>query len=407
MSLKKTALNATHAQLGGNLVDFGGWEMPLWYATGAVKEHLAVVNAAGLFDTSHMSVLLAEGPNVRGFLNYAVTKDISALAMERAAYGIILDDSGCSIDDTIVYPLSEERFALVVNASMGEKVIAHMQGLPGGESISWQDLTAKLGKLDIQGPKAFSILKGCLANADDLFAKFPYFSFKGDFNLAASTVTLKDGTPILLSRTGYTGEQGFEIFLPVDKTLSLWAMLLGAGEASGLIPCGLAARDSLRAGAVLPLSHQDIGHWPFVNTPWPFALPMDEKGAFTKDFMGRSALHPSSSDHTLVFTGFDPRKVDTETARVLLDGQDIGTVLTAVADMAISRIEDKIVGLASPDKPENFNPRGLVCGFIKVSRPLPPGSKVILKDARREIQVEICTDIRPGRTARKALGSIG
>ena len=405
--LKKTVLNATHARLGGTLVDFGGWEMPLWYPSGAVKEHLAVLTVAGLFDTSHMTVLLAEGKGLRAFLNYAITKDISNLQMERAGYGIILDADGCSIDDTIVYPLDNNRFALVVNAGMGEAVISHMKTLPGSEGITWQDLTGKLGKLDIQGPKAFAILKTCFANPDTLFEKFPYFSFKGDFNLEASAVTLKDGTPILLSRTGYTGEQGFEIFLPADKTLNFWNMLLEAGEASGLIPCGLAARDSLRAGAVLPLSHQDIGHWPFMNTPWPFALPMDESGAFTKDFMGCSALNAATADHTLVFVGFDPRKVDTASARVILDGQETGTVLTAVADMAIARVDGKVVGLASPDKPEGFNPRGLVCGFIKVNCHIQPGTTVILKDARREIKVEICTDIRPGRTARKALNSIG
>lgn len=217
---------------------------------------------------------------------------------------------------------------------------------------------------------------------------------------------LKDGTPALLSRTGYTGELGFEIFVPADKAETVWNMLLEAGKDAQIIPCGLAARDSLRTGALLPLSHQDIGHWPFINVPWSFALPMAEDGSFTKKFHGSSALDAATADHTLPFVGNDPRKVATEEAHVVLDGETIGTVLTCVADMGIGRVDGRVVGLNSPDLPEGWKPRGLVCGFIKVKRALEPGTTVILKDDRREISVTICTDIRPGRTARKALSSM-
>jgi aminomethyltransferase len=402
-ALRKTALNAVHISRGALLVDFGGWEMPLWYPSGAVREHLAVLTGAGLFDTSHMSVFLIRGREVRAFLNYALTRDIGALARDRAGYSLLLDASGCTVDDTIVYPLDQNRFALVVNAGMSGKVIAHLRDLPGGKGFAFTDLTGTCAKLDIQGPAAYRILCGHLAEAEALFAKFPYFSFRGDFDFASTPVRLTDGTPILLSRTGYTGEQGFEIFLPADRALSLWERLLEGGRADGLIPCGLAARDSLRAGAVLPLSHQDIGPWPFINTPWSFALPLDARGAFTKDFLGRSALDPAVADHTLPFAGFDPRKVETREARVFLGGAEMGTVLTAVADMSIGRVNGRLVGLASPDKPEGWRPRGLVCGFVKVRQSLPAGTIVQLKDARREIPVEIRADIRPGRTARKAL----
>ena len=109
-----------------------------------------------------------------------------------------------------------------------------------------------------------------------MFDKLPYFSFKGDIELADSDIFLADGTPIFLSRTGYTGEQGFEIFVPYDKIVDIWNRILEAGKDEGVIPCGLAARDSVRAGAVLPLSQQDIGPWAFVNNPWPFTLPKDE-----------------------------------------------------------------------------------------------------------------------------------
>ena len=154
--------------------------------------------------------------------------------------------------------------------------------------------------MDIQGPLAAKILGRVLADAQAVFAGMPYFSFKGHFDDAspmADAVRLDDGTPILLSRTGYTGEFGFEIFLEPDKIRHLWQRLLVAGESYGIRPCGLAARDSLRAGAVLPLSHQDIGHWPFINHPWPFALPFtaDQTG-FTKDFIGRTAFQAPEVD---------------------------------------------------------------------------------------------------------------
>lgn len=403
-TLSKTTLNAAHVALGGTMVDFGGWEMPLWYPSGAIKEHMAVITAAGLFDTSHMAVVVAAGPGIRTFLNHALTKDIAPLRLQRAAYSIILDDNGYTVDDCIVYPLAEERFALVVNAGMAAPVIRHLKAQPGGDAFSWTDLTGKCAKVDIQGPASFRILRPFIAGADAVFAKFPYFSFQGDFDFAQSAVRLNDGTPLLLSRTGYTGELGFEIFLPTDAVVRFWNELLAAGKDEGLIPCGLAARDSLRTGAVLPLSHQDIGQWPFINNPWPWALPIGEDGAFTKDFTGKKALNPATADHTLAFAGFDPRKVDHD-AVVLHNGKEIGTVLTCVADMAIGRPvkNGPIVNCTDPAKPEGWNPRGLVCGFIKVKEKLEPGTAVTLKDARREISVEIVSDIRPLRTARKAL----
>ena len=431
--LKKTILNPVHKAAGGNMVNFGGWEMPLWYSSGAIKEHLAVINAAGLFDTSHMSVIVAEGAEVKSFLNYALSKDINTLQIGRAGYSVILNNQGHTLDDTIVYPLAENRIALVVNAGMGQTVIQHMQNIAAQniaiknehwQKIKWHDLSGKIAKLDIQGPQAFNIFKPFVANSSAVFAKFPYFSFQGDFNFEHSQIHLADGTPILLSRTGYTGELGFEIFLPLDKAEKLWNDLLATAEGpnpSGLIACGLAARDSLRAGAVLPLSHQDIGPWPFLNTPWPWPLPFDQDGKFSKTFVGSAALEKLIKDaengapqeYTLVFAGYDPRKVETAEAKVIHNGQDIGTVLTAVADMAIGRVkagtsgfkQDQILSLASPEKPEDWAPRGLVCGFIKVNKKLEPGNIVEIKDERRSIKVEVREDIRPNRTARKALSA--
>ena len=185
---------------------------------------------------------------------------------------------------------------------------------------------------------------------------------------------------------------------------------MAAGSDDGLLPCGLAARDSLRAGAVLPLSHQDIGHWPFVNHPWPFALPYIEGGGFSKSFIGSEALlKADGAPHTLAFVGRDLRKVSTgDEASGVYDtqGKRIGRILTCATDMGIGWAAGEIVSIASPDKPADFKPRGLCCGFVQVDRPIDVGETVELRDNRRKIKVTITTDIRPDRTARKPMGQM-
>lgn len=423
--LQQTALHATHQALGANLVDFGGWDMPLWYPTGAVKEHLAVINSAGLFDIGHMAGIMVSdetgtaGVDALESLQWAFTKDL-ALSGPRAAYGAFLDADGGVVDDAIVYPLSEGRYFVVLNVGKGERITAQLRAwaTQNHKHILVRDLAGTYAKLDLQGRASVGIMRTLLANPDDVFAKMPYFTFKGDIELARSDVFLADGSPIFLSRTGYTGEQGFEIFVPYDKAVAIWNAILEAGKDKGVIPCGLAARDSIRAGAVLPLSQQDIGPWPFVNNPWPFTLPKDENGAWTKDFFGRAALEKAqaagTAAHTFAYCGFDPRKVvfpDHDAAnqtppQVLLNGEIIGDVLTCVADVSIGRVDGTVFSLASPDKPEGFNPKGLICGFVRVNRPLAPGERITLADQRRKLDVEIVTDVRPARTARKALGSL-
>lgn len=410
-----TALHATHEALGATLVDFGGWDMPLWYPTGAVKEHLAVIRGAGLFDIGHMAGLLVSGPDALNALQWTFTKDLSQTG-QRAAYGVFLNDKGHVVDDAIVSPLGGGRWFVVLNVGKG-RLVADLiadQARKKGWDLTLRDLAETYAKMDVQGPASVRVMQKILADPTAVFAKMPYFTFKGDIELAQSDIRLKDGTPIFLSRTGYTGEQGFEIFVPYDAAVTVWNAILEAGKPFDVIPCGLAARDSLRAGAVLPLSGQDIGPWPFVHHPWPFAVPRGEDGAWSKDFHGRDALEQAEKApgalHTIPYCGFDPRKVTAADhdhhPGVFLGEERIGDVLTCVADVSIGRAggkEGKIVSLASPDKPEGFNPKGLVCGFIRVDRALEPGGRVKLADERRSIEVEIVTDIRPDRTARKAL----
>lgn len=399
---KKTVLNAEHHRLGAVITIFGEWEMPLWYPAGAVKEHLAVVTAAGLFDTSHMDVLFITGAGALKLLDRAFSRDLAALKPNRGVYGVFLADNGNCLDDGVLYPLGPDRFAVVVNAGMGRVVARHLESLPEAAGVAVGEPAERLAKLDVQGPAAPKIVENLLADPG-LLASFPYFSFKGDFDLGRSDVFLKDGTPALLSRSGYTGEVGFEIFVPLAGAKTAWDAILANGEAHDILPCGLAARDTLRAGAMLPLSHQDIGAWPFINNPWTFALPLTPDGVFGKDFVGAKSLNPAAADHTLAFAGFDQRRIDSHSATVIHRGEEIGAVLTIVSDMAIGRVEGEIVSLTSPDKPADWKPRGLSCGFVKVTRSLEPGELVKLRDQRREIEVAIVSDIRPNRTARRKL----
>ncbi len=401
------------------MANFGGYEMPLWYSS-AKNEHLAVLQSAGIFDTSHMAALLVSGEGSRDLLQHCFTNDLDScvgrgkkpLVPGRCVYGAYLDERGEVIDDSIIKQLTDTSYLAVINAGMGAVVAGHLRSSAEsrGDKVNITDLTDQLGKIDVQGPMSARIMKKVLASPEGAFDKMFYFTFKGHFDRQSplsDTVLLKDGTPVLLSRTGYTGEFGFEIFVAAEKAGLVWEMILEAGSEFGLTPCGLAARDSLRGGAVLPLSHQDIGHWPFINHPWPFALPFSaDQKSFTKDFVGaRSLLENRNSTFTYPFLGNDLRKVVTGDATVVLDGEgnEIGQVLTCVTDMGIGRHQEKVFSIASPDRPEGFTPKGLCCGFVKVNRALAEGTGVTLQDGRRSLAVKIIGDIRPDRTARKPM----
>jgi aminomethyltransferase len=418
---QKTPLNKWHVLKGAQMGVFGGYEMPLWYPAGAKREHLSVLLHAGLFDTSHMAGVAVSGPGAYDLLQLSFSKDLSAcvgagkapLPPGRSVYGVFLDPKGHVIDDAIVFRLAEANFLVVVNAGMGAIISRHLAANTDSRKARIVDLSDQLGKIDIQGPKAAKVLGRILKHPATVFEKLVYFSFKGHFDPGAplsQAVCLSDGTPILLSRTGYTGEFGFEVFAQAGHLPRLWEVVLIAGRDLGLVPCGLAARDSLRAGAVLPLSHQDIGAWPFANNPWRFALPYraDQTG-FTKHFIGADALLSlKETEHTLPFVGSDPRKVSIEEHPAALDadGSHIGSVLTCITDMGIGWHAGRIYSIASPGKPPDFEPKGLCCGFVKVKRRLNPGDRLELMDRRRRVPVKIVDDVRPDRTARRPIAAM-
>lgn len=415
---QRTPLYNWHRGNGASFAVFHGWQMPLWYPAGARQEHLSVITAAGMFDTSHMGAISLTGHDARNLLQVCFTKNLdrclgakkAPLATGRSVYGVFLNERGETIDDAILFYLAEERYLVVVNCGMAPPVTAHLRKHAEGLKVTIEDISARMAKIDLQGPLSARILARVLKDGADTLSDMVYFSFKGDYehDRGFAGVALSGGTELLLSRTGYTGEFGFELLVNPEHVLRVWESLIAAGGEFGLTCCGLAARDSLRAGAVLPLSQQDIGPWPYINHPWQFALPFNADGsAFTKRFIGDVVLQlRQTADHTHPFAGYDPRKVSTGDAQALvLDASEneIGVVLTCVGDLAIGRVDGRICSVASPNKPEDFKPLGLCCGFVRVRSKLDAGTQVFLKDKRRRIRVDITDDIRPDRTARRPM----
>jgi glycine hydroxymethyltransferase len=270
--LKRTTLYDAHVALGGRIVPFGGYEMPVRYETSVVEEHMAVREAAGLFDATHMGVFDASGPHVEEFLNTVLTNDVSALNVGQSHYTYLMLPDGSVIDDLLVYRLATDRFMLVVNASNNDKDWAWLNAVNKGavmidaarpfakiqHPVPLRDLRdPQYGSecrvdMPLQGPRATDIL---LALCDDpALAK----KIKG-LPWAGLTQGMLGGFDLIISRTGYTGERvAYELFVHPDKAPDLWAALLEVGESMGLKPCGLAARDSTRTEAGLPLYGHEL-----------------------------------------------------------------------------------------------------------------------------------------------------
>jgi len=418
---RKTRLHGWHTEKGATMAEFSGYDMPLWYPSGSKREHLSVLTGAGLFDTSHMSVIIVDGEGAFDLLQYCFSRDLDhcgknerkPLAVGKCIYGVFLNASGCVIDDAVLYRLGQTSFMVVVNAGMGPEITRHLEKHRNGLDAVITDQTGKIAKIDIQGPSSARILFNLLVGPETIFQAFSYFSFKGHFDSASplsGEARVLDDVPILLSRSGYTGEFGFEMFIESDGLYALWESVLEAGDSFDLACCGLAARDSLRCGAGLPLARKDIGNWPFLNNPWQFALPFkSDRSGFTKKFIGADALKKAlNTPYTYPFVGFDPRKVRLCASPGVIDehGKTIGTVLTCTTDMGIGFHDGRVYSIAGPDKPDGFIPKGLSCGFLKVKKRIERGKVVEIDDGRRRIKVMVTADIRPDRTAHRPINEM-
>lgn len=282
---RRTALHDVHVAAGATLTDFAGWLMPLRYSS-ELAEHLAVRSAAGLFDLSHMGVLNVVGPGAAELLDRTVVGAPSALAPGRARYSMVCQDDGAVLDDVVVYRVHELDFVVVANASNAAVVLAALEATKAahpGLDVDVHESTHLGALLAVQGPRAEEIVTA-LADDPDPVRALPYY---------AATSAFLVGVPTYLARTGYTGEDGFEIFLDAAEAPQMWARLLAVGEPLGLVPAGLAARDSLRLEAGMPLYGHEIDR---TTTPHDAGLGrvvrLDKTGPDGEllDFPGRAAL---------------------------------------------------------------------------------------------------------------------
>lgn len=271
--MKQTPLYAKHIEAGGKIIDFGGWALPVQYR-GIIEEHEAVRQRAGLFDVSHMGELWVEGPDALACLQQLVTNDLSRATDGQAVYSPMCQDDGGVVDDLLLYRVAEERWLLVVNAANTGKDEAWIRSRLSGRA-SLTNRSEETAQLAIQGPLAEAILQRLTpVNLADI----RFYRFLTDVQVADK--------PVLVSRTGYTGEAGFELYFQAEDAPVLWDHLLDAGQTDGLVPAGLGARDTLRFEAALPLYGQELG-----SDITPLEAGLNRFVKLDKpDFIGRPAL---------------------------------------------------------------------------------------------------------------------
>lgn len=286
---RRTPLHDEHVALGASMTDFAGWSMPLRYGSD-VAEHRAVRTAAGLFDLSHMGELRVRGPGAGPALDRALVGALSTLAVGRARYTMLCRADGGIVDDLIVYRTGDEEYLVVANAANAPAVTDLLRERCAGPDAEVDDETGSTALVAVQGPAAEAVLAGLVADPSERDAVVGLRSY------ASTTATVGAGptaTRALVARTGYTGEDGFELFVPAQDAVGLWRALLAAGEPLGLVPAGLAARDTLRLEAGMPLYGQELSG---ELTPYDAGLhrivrldKTDADGA-PVDFVGREAL---------------------------------------------------------------------------------------------------------------------
>lgn len=241
MTPLSTPLTGWHMEHGAKMAPFAGWNMPIQY-TGIIQEHEHTRNTASVFDICHMGEYIVSGPGAGEAIGKAISANLATLAVGRCRYGFLLNEHGGIMDDLVTYRLEDDKYMLVVNAAcIAQDYEAFRQRLPGGVEI--KDISAHVGKIDLQGPMSLEVLEAALPGD---WKSIPFFGFRQlEF----------DGEPALISRTGYTGELGYEIYVPTGTTLKMWELLL---KNPIVKPAGLGARDTLRLEAGLPLNGQDL-----------------------------------------------------------------------------------------------------------------------------------------------------
>lgn len=347
--MKRTPLYERHLALGGRMIDFGGWELPVQYQ-GIIKEHEQVRNAAGLFDVSHMGEITVKGPNALGFIQRMVTNDMSGAQDMQAVYSPMCDENGGVVDDLLIYRIGEEDYLLIVNAANTDKDYEWLcRHAPG--RVELRNVSNEYAQLAIQGPNAERILQRLCGEP---LEEIRFYRFRTDMNVA--------GVPAIVSRTGYTGEDGFELYLPAGEAAGVWDKLLEAGQDDGLVPAGLGARDTLRFEVALPLYGHELS-----DSISPLEAGL---GMFVKldkaAFIGREALTAQKADglkRRIVGFEMTERGIPRSHMDVYRDGSSVGVVTSggfapsvgknlglALVDMG-STAEGTVLDIIIRDKP--------------------------------------------------------
>ena len=309
--LKKTPLHAVHVALGAKMVAYAGFEMPVTYPAGISAEHRAVREAVGIFDVSHMGEFEVSGPDRNAFVQRVTCNDVGALKPGQAQYSAILTDRGTFVDDCLVYRF-DDRLMLVVNAANRAADWEHIVERKGGANVRLKDVSDDVVLLAIQGPKAEALLAPLTSLGVGMI---PYYHF------AEGKVA---GAEVFVSRTGYTGEDGFEIYCRAADAEQLWHALAGSGRAE---PCGLGARDTLRLEAGLPLYGNDIDD---TVTPYEaglsFIVKLDKGAPFTGEAALKKQKLEGVTRRLVGFTVLEPKVVGRHGMDVYVDGKKVDIV---------------------------------------------------------------------------------
>lgn len=314
--LKRTPLYQCHLKYGGKMVEFAGWELPVQFS-GIIEEHKAVRTAAGLFDVSHMGEFDVRGEDAEALLQYALTADIATVAVGQAKYSLMCAPNGGVVDDVIAYRLEKDHFMVVVNAANSERDFRWLRDLATkspGFRVELTDVSPSFAQLALQGPNAAAIL-GRLTGYDLSSIKNYWFARSVDIS----------GSRALVARTGYTGEDGFEIFCKPEEAPMLWEAILEEGDELGCVPVGLGARDTLRFEACMPLYGHEL-----TEETTPLEAGLSKFVALHKpDFVGRHALRRQSEEGLKrKLVGFEMREKGVPRAgqRILKSGEACGHV---------------------------------------------------------------------------------
>ncbi len=333
--LKRTALYDWHVAHGGRMVPFAGWEMPVQYPTGPIQEHEATRNNAGLFDIDHMGQLEVRGPGAEAFVNHMVSYDVTKIKMYESHYAFLCYADGTVVDDLFVYKLPDKKagdngfyFFLAVNASNLPKDVAWIKAHAQGFDVEVKDISDETYMMAFQGPKSVDILNS-IAEAD--LEKVERFN---------AVITKIDGVDAILGRTGYTGEDGYEIYMPVGSAVQVWEKILKLGESEGVLPVGLAARDSLRFESSMPLYGHELS-----DAITPVEAGLNFAISYDKYFIGRDALLKQKLEKSgRISVAFElvEKGVAREHYAVAVDGKEIGMVTSGM----FSPTTKKYLGMA-------------------------------------------------------------